>query len=189
MKYILVYVIESEEQLPKLHIIALSARSRVLKFTNGDNLTFLFDARVPDCLDSNDVDIKLYYNGVRVNNLLNYTKSFQGEIFGAFVVHNATSSSQGIYEVELRWNFERKCPDYYTYFQQRNFQGYTYVTNPPIYKDSSYVSSIGSYQDSISYINTAQEITLSKSYIEAVYYSKSTSVAWNLFYVYSEIIL
>ena len=157
MNYILAYVREPEEQLPKVHIIALSARSTVLKFTNGDNLTFLFDARVPDCLDLNDVDTKLYYNGVRVNSMFNYTKSFQGEIFGAFVVHNATSSNQGIYEVELRWNFERKCPDYYTYFQQRNFQDYTYVTNSPIYKDSIYVSSTRSSQDSISYNNTAHQ--------------------------------
>lgn len=109
------------EERPLVQIKAQSSPTKILKYTNGDTLVFQFDGEVPECLDRNDVDIQLYYNGNRVFYTV-YSKSADGKISGAYTVNNATLSDHGIYEVELKWKYIEECLSYYIFFHEDKYR-------------------------------------------------------------------
>lgn len=126
--------------------MSTSTNSKVLLFTDGDNITLHVDAQAPDCFESRDVDIKLYFNGVEVPELINYSKSVHGSISGDYKICNATLHSQGIYEAVLVWKYKYKCPDYYKQLRFNN-----------------------DYNNYYNYFEL-EDITLRKSYMDVTYY-------------------
>ena len=93
-------------------------------------MVFQLKGQIPDGLNQDNVNIKLFQNGVRLHNLMNYTKSSRGRISGFYIVNNASAYDQGIYEAVLSWKYSERCNNYHN--QIINFgytNGYYYYYN------------------------------------------------------------
>ena len=134
-----------------LEITSTSSSSRIVTFEEGEDMVFQLKGQIPDGLNQDNVNIKLFQNGVRLHNLMNYTKSSRGRISGFYIVNNASAYDQGIYEAELSWKYSERCNNYRN--QIINF----------IYTNGYYY-----------YYNTDElyEMIIAKSHIRAEYYGE-----------------
>jgi len=97
-----------------LKLMELSTASRFPTYTGGANLRFYYEGQIPQSLNDEEVSIKMYHNGVLLQDVTNYTKSPNGTISGFIVVNNATIHDDGIYEAELVWDYSNRCYHYQT---------------------------------------------------------------------------